>query len=310
MEPEGAVDVEVVLRLQAVNGERPGWDERRGLLYFVDMRAPALHAFDPKTRRHDWWAMPDWIGAFGLVEDGRLAVALRTGLFLFDPADGALQPLAPAPYDARRFCFNDGRCDRQGRLIVGPMRHPLEGSRQTSPRGRAPLWRYDGRGRMQPLPLGEVEISNGLAFSPDGRTLYHSDTPRKTIWACDYDPDSGAVGPSRVFARVEEGGEDGGPDGATVDRDGFYLCAVFGAGCLLRFDPDGRLERRIRVPVRYPTMPALGGLGRATLYVTSASYPWGRARPEHPDAGALIALEAPAPGLPTSYMTQIQEGSP
>lgn len=296
-------DVEIVLRLHAVNGERPGWDEARGVLYFVDMRAPALHAFHPATRRHDWWAMPDWIGAFGVFEDGALACALRTGLHRFDPRDGSLKMLAPAPYDPRRFCFNDGRCDRQGRFIVGPLYDPLgPGDPKPWTGQEAPLWRYDGRDRMQVLPLGEVKISNGLAFSPDGRTLYHSDTARKTIWSCPYDTQTGAIGPSKVFATVEEGGDDGGPDGATVDRDGFYICAVFGAACLLRFDPDGRLERRIPLPARYPTMPALGGPDRATLYVTSASFPWGDKARDHPDDGALMALPAPVPGVASGYM--------
>lgn len=297
----------VVLQVHAVNGERPGWDERREMLYFVDMRAPALHRYSPGSGQHDWWEMPGWIGTFGIFEDGRLAVALRTGLHLFDPERGSLRPLAPAPYDSRRFCFNDGRCDRQGRLIVGPMYHPLApgDDRGDAPR-KAPMWRFDGRARMVPLPIPPVQISNGLAFSPDGRTLYHSDTPTKIVWACDYDPDTGGVENPRVFARVEEGGANGGPDGATVDRDGFYICAVFGAGCLLRFDPDGRLERRIELPVRYPTMPALGGRDRMTLYVTSASYPLESGQ-HRPDAGALLALEAPAPGLPTTYMPNLQE---
>lgn len=298
---------QIVLPLHAVNGERPGWDERRGILYFVDMRAPALHAFTPQSGRHDWWAMPDWIGSFGLIEDGRLAVALRTGVHLFDPQAGSLRLLAPAPYDPRRFCFNDGRCDRQGRLIVGPLFDPLgPGDPRPDEPETAPTWRFDGRNRMEPMPLHVAKIGNGLAFSPDGRTLYHTDTAEKTIWACDYDPDTGAATNERVFARVNEGGADGGPDGATVDRDGFYLCAVFGAGCLLRFDPDGKLERRIELPVRYPTMPALGGPDRATLYVTSASFPV-KSPADHPDAGALLALEAPCPGLPTSYMPPLQE---
>ena len=306
-EARAPAGVEVVLRVHAVNGERPGWDDRRQLLYFVDMRAPALHRYDPASGRHDWWAMPDWIGTFGLFGDGRLAVALRTGLHLFDPATGSLRMLAPAPYDPRRFCFNDGRCDREGRLIIGPMYHPLEpgDARPDAPR-EAVMWRYDGGAAMVPLPVPPVEISNGLAFSPDGRTLYHSDTPKKTIWACDHDPATGAIANRRVFARVEEGGADGGPDGATVDRDGFYLCAVFGAGCLLRFDPDGVLERRIELPVRYPTMPALGGPDLATLYVTSASFPAG-AGEDRPDAGALLAMRAPAPGLPASYMPDLKE---
>jgi sugar lactone lactonase YvrE len=210
--------------------------------------------------------------------------------------------LAPAPYDPRRFCFNDGRCDRQGRLIIGPMHHPLGPSDISTEDGdKAPLWRYDRDKGMIALPLPPVKIANGLAFSPDGRTLYHSDTPTRTIWACDYDPQTGAVENQRVFARVEAGGDKGGPDGATVDAEGFYLCAVFGAACLLRFDPAGQLERKIELPVRYPTMPALGGEDRRTLFVTSASYPVKDAS-LHPHAGALLALEAPAPGLPTDYM--------
>lgn len=300
-------EIEVALRAHALNGERPGWDERRRQLYFVDMRGPALHRFRPEGGRHDWWVMPDWIGTFGIFGDGRLAVALRTGLHLFDPDDGSLRLLAGAPYDPRRFCFNDGRCDREGRLIVGPIYHPL-GPRdmRDDAAEEAPLWAFDGHDRMTPLSIPPVQIANGLAFSPGGRTLYHSDTPKKTIWACDYDPGTGATENMRVFARVDEGGEAGGPDGATVDRDGFYICAVFGAGCLLRFDPEGKLERRIALPVRYPTMPALGGADRSTLYVTSASYPV-KDREDDRNAGALLALAAPAPGLPTSYMTDLQE---
>ena len=301
---------EVALPLHAVNGERPGWDERRGLLYFVDMRAPALHAFDPASGRHDWWAMPDWIGSFGFLPDGRLVVALRTGLHLFDPRAGSLRMLAPAPYDPRRFCFNDGRCDRQGRLMIGPMFDPLApGDPRPDEPQTAPTWRFNGKDRMEPLPLHAAKVGNGLAFSPDGRTLYHSGTAQKTIWACDYDPDTGDIANERVFARVDEGGADGGPDGATVDRDGFYLCAVFGAGCLLRFDPGGKLERRIELPVRYPTMPALGGRDLATLYVTSASFPV-KEPEDDPHAGALLALEAPCPGLSTSYMQPLEEPAP
>ena len=299
--------IDIVLRVDAVNGERPGWDDARAQLWFIDMRAPALHRYDPATKRHDWWEMPDWVGTFGILADGRLALALRTGLHLFDPATGALRLLAPAPYDPRRFCFNDGRCDRQGRLIVGPFFDPLgPGDPRPDEPQTAPTWRFDGRDRMEPLPLTPVKIGNGLAFSPDGRTLYHTGTAQKTIWACDYDPDTGGIANERVFARVEEGGDSGGPDGATVDADGFYLCAVFGAGCLLRFDPNGKLERRIELPVRYPTMPALGGSDHGTLYVTSASYPV-KNRADDPDAGALLALEAPCPGLPTSYMSPIEE---
>ena len=296
-------DVQLVLELHDLNGEGPQWADGAGALWFVDMRRPSLNRFFPAGGRHDWWEMPDWIGCYGLLEDGRVAAALRSGLHLFDPQDGSMRMLAPAPYDPRRFCFNDGGCDRAGRFYAGPMYQPLKpGDGDPGAPRTAPVFRYDGARGWSPATPG-VRISNGLAFSPDGRTLYHSDTPTKTIWACPYDPDTGEVGEGRVFARVEEGGDDGGPDGAVVDRDGFYTCAVFGAGMLKRFDPDGRLERTIELPVRYPTMPALGGPDRSTLYVTSASYPWGKGRvQDHPWAGGLLALEAPAPGPPTSYM--------
>ncbi|HWE99944.1 MAG TPA: SMP-30/gluconolactonase/LRE family protein [Caulobacteraceae bacterium] len=297
--PRSTAQARLLDDARAVNGERPGWDDERGLLWWVDMRKPALHAFDPASRAKREWPMPAWIGTFALCRDGRLAVALRTGVCLFDPEDGSLKPLAATPYDQAVFCFNDGRCDRQGRFIVGPLHHPQDHSR--GGRQTAPLWRLE-HGVMKPLPLPPVKIANGLAFSPDGRILYHSDTAQKTVFACDYDPATGEVARQRVFVRVDAGGDNGGPDGAIVDAEGFYTCAVFGAGALFRFDPDGRLERRIALPARYPTMPALGGPDRRTLYVTSASYPWGARAGAHPDAGGLLALEAPAPGLPTSYL--------
>jgi sugar lactone lactonase YvrE len=293
---------------EALNGEGPQWDEQSKRLYWVDMHRPSLRAFEPAGCRTLSWEMPAWIGCFGLLHDGDLVLALRSGLALFDPEDGSLRSLAGAPYDQRRFCFNDGGCDRAGHFLVGPMYHPLapvDGSRDAPQ--EAPIWRCrDSDGDvigLDPLALPAVRISNGLAFSPDGRTLYHADTPKKTIWACDYDPATGAVENHRVFALVDEGGDAGGPDGATVDRDGYYVCAVFGAGCLLRFDPDGKLERRLPLPVRYPTMPAFGGDDLATLYVTSASFPRRAGKTDrNPAAGGLFALPAPVPGLPTSYM--------
>ena len=304
---------------EAINGEGPQWDEQRKRLYWVDMRAPSLRAFEPGSGRALSWDMPAWIGCFGLLRDGRLVVALRTGLALFDPHDGSLRSLADAPYDQRRFCFNDGGCDRAGHFLVGPMYHPLGPGdcRRDAPQ-EAPLWRVrerEGAGgdrgvELVPLAVPAVRISNGLAFSPDGRTLYHADTAKKTIWACDYDPVDGAVERHRVFAHVDEGGDSGGPDGAAVDRDGFYVCAVFGAGCLLRFDPDGKLERRLPLPVRYPTMPAFGGDDLATLYVTSASFPHRAGKTDrNPAAGGLFALSAPVPGLGTSCMNLHKEPS-
>lgn len=292
----GQPDVQRVLRAGALNGESPVWSQAERRLYWVDVRAPALHRLDPETGEDRVWPMSAWIGCCALAEGGGVLAALRTGLCLLDTDTDELSRLAPPPYDPARFCFNDGGCDRQGRFHVGPMYAPLVPG-EGGPKA-APMWRYDGSGRWT-AATGSVQVSNGLAFSPDGRTLYHADTPRKTIWRLRYEPETGEARDPEVFATVEGGGDIGGPDGAAVDRDGFYLCAVFGGGCLLRFDPDGRLERRIAVPARYPTMPAFGGPDLSTLFVTSACFPVPEAdRPARPDDGAVLALEAPCPGLP------------
>ena len=288
-----ASEILCVLKARALNGESPIWDERRQRLFWVDIREPAVHAFDPVSGSDRHWEMPSWIGCIGLGEH-EIAVALRGGLFGLDPDSGELRHLGAAPFDSRRFIFNDGGCDPAGRFIAGPMYVPLKPA--TAGPEKAPLSRHDGEGNWTPLS-DPIATSNGLAWSPDGRTMYHSDTEQQTIWACDYDPDSGAVTNRRVFARLDV--KDGGPDGAAVDRDGFYWCAVFANGCLMRFDPAGRLERRVEMPVRYPTMPAFGGDDLGTIFITSACWPLSPAeREHHPQEGNLFAMPAPVPGLP------------
>ncbi len=291
-------EIRLVLRAGALNGETPIWCALRERLFWADIRAPALHAFDPVTGRDDSWHMPAWIGCYGLTGRGAV-VALRTGLFDFDLGTGALAFLAPPPFDPRRFFFNDGRCDPRGRVFIGTMYQPLAPGdlQRDAPRG-TPLWRYDGHGRWH-AATPPVRTSNGLAWSPDGRTMYHSDTSAKTIWAWDYDLESGTPEHRRIFVYMEDAPDDGGPDGANVDRDGFYWCAVYGASVLRRYDPDGRLEREVRLPVRYPTMPAFGGPGLDTIYVASANHDLSvEERRRHPEEGGLFALPAPVPGLP------------
>ena len=289
--------VKLALRAGALNGERPGWDDRRQKLFWVDIREPALHLFDPATSKDIAWELPAWIGCFSLDRAGNAIVALATGLYRLTLATGALQPLAHAPFDTRRFIFNDGRCDPRGRFFAGAMYLPLNPGDQSDESKGSPLWRYDGGGAWSAV-TDPVKTSNGLAWSPDGQTMYHSDTDSKTIWTYDYDLETGTPSNKRVFATVAVEDSQGGPDGASVDSEGFYWACIFANGEVLRFDPDGTIERRIPMPVKYPTMLAFGGADLRTVFVTSATWPkppeW---RADHPDEGGLFTLEAPVPGL-------------
>jgi sugar lactone lactonase YvrE len=286
--------IERLLRAGVLNGESPLWDGRIGRLWWVDVRGAALHQFDPVTGQDAVWEMPCWLGACYLTNAG-VAVTLRGGLYLFDATDGSLEFAAGPPFNARQFTFNDGRCDRGGRLFAGTMTVPLAPQNPGLPE-RQPLFRYDGGGQWMPV-TDPVRTSNALAWSPDARVMYHADTRQKTVWAYDYDHSSGAVANKRVFVTVDIPGASG-PDGACIDRDGFFWVAVFGGSCVLRFDPTGKLERRIEMPCRYPTMPAFGGPGLETLYVTSANHPLPDAeRKAKPEEGNLFRMEAPVGGL-------------
>lgn len=289
------MEIERLLPQGVLNGESPIWSPSLGRLWWVDVRGHALHLFDPDSGQDQAWELPSWCGACYLTDAG-VAVTLRGGLFTFDPTEGSLTFVAGPPYDARRFTFNDGRTDRTGRLFAGPMTVPLPPENKQAPE-RMPLWRYDGAGKWMPV-TDPVRTSNGLAWSPDGTVMYHADTRQKTVWAYDYEQGAGLPGNKRVFATVDIPGASG-PDGACVDRDGFYWVAVFGGGCLLRFDPAGKLERKLDLPCRYPTMPAFGGPGLQTLYVTSANHPLSDAeKAAQPEQGNLFRLAAPTPGLP------------
>ncbi len=291
-------DIRVALEASALNGERPAWDAERRRLYWVDIREPALHEFDPETGQDRHWEMPAWIGCYALTDTGAL-VALRTGLFALDFETGALTHLAVAPFDARRFTFNEGDTDRQGRFWAGPMYVPLAPGDQSPDHPDAlPFWRWTGRDFQPGTPA--VKTANSLAWSVDGRRIYFGDTAQRSIWTAPYDLATGEAGTATLFARVDIEGADG-PDGMAIDRDGYLWCAVFGGGRLLRFGPDGYVERTIRLPVRYPTMPAFGGPDLKTLFVTSAKWPVpADQRDRHPLEGHLLAFEVDVPGLPAT----------
>jgi len=278
-----------VLDSRASLGECPVWSGRERVLYWVDINAPSLNRFDPATTRNTAMPMPESIGCFALRRDGGFVVALRSGFWLAD-ADGILtRKVADAPYDPAHHRFNDGRCDPRGRFLVGYMNEARDAA-------SAALVRLDPDFTQTRLLAG-MTISNGLAFSPDGRTMYHTDTPTQVVRAYAYDAASGTPSSPRVLARFTAAGDR--PDGAAVDRDGCYWIALYGGGRVLRIAADGRVLAGFPVPAICPTMCAFGGPDLKTLYVTSARQR--RVADELarlPQSGGLFAMPVDVPGLP------------
>lgn len=262
-------------------GEGPTWDDQRNCLWFVDITAPALHRLDPLDGKVTSHVMPADIGSFGLTQSRRLLVALRSGVYFYDPTTKALEFLVHPEPDRPHGRLNDGKVGPDGAFYVGSMD-------ERSPRQPvAALYRVAPDGGVIRLRDGLL-ISNGLAWSPDGRAMYHADTRADLVSQCAFDPAHGPRGDFRPFCPLNA--EMGVPDGATVDAEGFYWSAGVSAACLNRISPDGVIERRLHLPVKHPTMPCFGGPGLATLYVTSLA--------RNGEAGALISLDARVHGLP------------
>ncbi len=272
-----------VLEAGTALGESPVWDAARGLLFFVDISGRRLHRYEPATGAHDCWPVEEDTGCIALVRGGGLVAGMRSGVWLLDEAGRPGRLLAGNPEDTASSRFNDGAVDPRGRFLLGTM----DESRQ----GRANLYRLDRLG-LAVLASG-LTTSNGLAFSPDGRTMYHADTPRFVVRRYDYDPATGEAANPRPFVQLDPQGADRGrPDGAAVDIDGCYWSALYEGGRVHRYDPDGRLMAQYPVPARKPTMPRFGGPDLRTLYVTSAS------DPADATPGGVYAMQADTPGLP------------
>jgi sugar lactone lactonase YvrE len=262
-------------------GECPLWDERLQCLWWVDIRAPSLRCWTPARQALQTWPMPELVGSIALTErDGVVLVALRSRLALFDSANDSFDTVAQAslPPDHR---FNDGRCDRQGRFWVGTMHHVTRASEGS-------LFRLDAQG-LREVIAGGIAIPNSLAFSPDGRTMYFADSLQHRIDAFGYDPASGTRGAARALAAIERPAF---PDGACVDADGFLWSAQFHNARLVRYAPDGRIDRTLAVPMKRPTCCTFGGADFGTLYVTGVSHSMSDAeRAADPQAGALFAFD-------------------
>jgi sugar lactone lactonase YvrE len=281
-------------------GESPFWHPDEGALVWCDIPGKALHRWHATSGRHQQWAFDTEPGSCAPLPGGDWLVAFRDGLFRFDPASGLRTKLADPPYDPAVERFNDGKADAQGHFWVGTIYEP-----RTSP--AAALYRW--RGARLERVAGGITVSNGLAFSPDGHTLYWSDTAAHRISAFTLDRHEGALGAPRVLAQFALKAKDqdlatygGRPDGAAMDAEGHYWCAMFEGQRLLRIAPHGRIVQELPLPVRCPTMPCFGGPDLKTLFVTTAR----DKRPAdelaaQPLAGCVLHTRVEVPGLPVHF---------
>jgi sugar lactone lactonase YvrE len=277
------------LDAKASLAECPVWSAEEQALYWVDINAPSLNRFDPARKTNTAWPMPQAIGSFALRARGGFVVALRDGIWFAD-ARGALErKIAPAPYDPAQCRFNDGRADPQGRFWVGTMNEKRDAN-------SAQLYRLSSDLALSPM-LDDMMISNGLGFSPDGRTMYHSDTPAQTVRAYDFDGAQGTLSNGRVFAHFDGDGER--PDGAAVDSEGCYWSAFYRGGKLVRLSPQCKRLAEYPLPAMCPTMCAFGGEDLRTLYVTTARQQREAAELERlPESGGIFAMRVNVAGLP------------
>ncbi|MGH6838977.1 MAG: SMP-30/gluconolactonase/LRE family protein [Methylocella sp.] len=292
--------IECVLDARATTGETPTWCEREQALYWIDIEEPALHRFDPATGEDVRWPLADEIGCFVLPnKPGAAIVALRSGIHRLDLATGETVCLAEPPYDSSLHRFNEGACDAAGRFWVGTMFAPA--GRGLDPpghkAGEAGALRYytpdDGLVERAPAAI----VPNGLAWSPDSRTMFFAHTEARTVFAFDFDVSTASLKNRRVFATIPE--SIGKPDGGTVDAEGCYWSGIYGGGRLIRFTPAGAVDREIRLPVSCPTMCAFGGANFEDLYVATASKDLdAAARAREPLAGGLFRLKPGVRGLP------------
>jgi sugar lactone lactonase YvrE len=284
---------ELVLDAHAIIGESPTWAPAERALYWIDVKRPALFRYDPQTRENRCWTVTSDLGAFALMDGNAALVALRHGIHRLDLESGALDLLAPPPFDPTLFRFNEGACDTSGRFWVGVMFDPIQGS---MPKQRAALHSFTVGGGLQ-QHADVAELHNGMAWSADGRRFFLTHSFERAIYAYEFDPQSGTCGRKELFVHMPVG--KGIPDGAAVDAEGCYWCAIHDGGRLNRYEPNGTLERELPLPVSKPTMCTFAGPELDVLYVTSASDGLSdEQRRAEPHAGGLFRLSPGVRGIP------------
>lgn len=269
-------------------GDSPVWDSSAGVLWWVDILAPALHRLDPATGLGSSLPLTGLVSALALRQGGGFVAAAESSFALLGPESGVLQSVGDVEVREFGLRFNDGKCDRQGRFWAGTMSMARDAS-------AACLYRLDPDGRAQLMESG-IGTTNGLGWSPDDRIMYLTDSQRQAIFAYDFEPKSGGISKRRLFAEVPQ--DRGEPGGLTTDADGYVWSANWGGWCITRYAPDGRVDRIVPMPVPRPTSCSFGGPDLKTLYITSARIRLNSAQlAQAPLSGSVFGLATEVGGL-------------
>ena len=285
------MDIQRLEGVHCATGESPTWNAREAAWYWVDIPARRVWRLDHASGVARNWEAPEMVACVACADDGSLVAGMETGIYRLQLGeDGKVQAtLLGAPPKSELgegMRFNDGRCDRQGRFWSGTMFMDMGAARAVGG-----LYSYSAQDGLVGPVVSNMLTQNGLAWSPDGRTMYLSDShPQvRTVWAFDYDIATGTPSNQRVFADLSK--QKGRPDGAAVDAEGGYWSCANDAGLLQRFTPDGKLDREIALPMAKPSMCAFGGPELDVLLVTSIDPGTGG------DAGSVVLLKPGVKGV-------------
>ncbi|NLG98989.1 MAG: SMP-30/gluconolactonase/LRE family protein [Chloroflexi bacterium] len=286
------VELEHLVASQSKLGEGPVWHPQEQALYWLDILQGRLHRYDSYSHGHVVVELGMVVSAMGIRQNGGMVMATKKGFAFWDPTSGRFDFIDnPDPDESDNVRFNDGKTDRQGRFWAGKM----GGSGSNS------LFRLDPDCSTHRMENG-ISTSNGLGWSPDNRLMYFTDSDAKVIYVYDFDPQTGEISRRRDFAHIPDDPREGLPDGLAVDSQGYIWSARWGGWKIVRYAPDGSIDREIPMPVEFPTSCTFGGPDLTDLYITSA---WVEVQPgkrgEQPMAGDVFRLKTEVQGLPEPY---------
>ena len=283
--------INCITEYRANLGESPIWSKEENCVYWIDILKPKILRTDLSTHETHHWDMPSSVGMIAQRSSGGLIVALEDGIYALNSSNGELSLLVHLEKSIKNNRPNDGKCDVKGRLWIGTM------SNINSMEASGAFYRVSPNLKADKVDF-DLKIPNGLAWSPDDKVMYHTDTRSGIVYEYDFQTSSGLRSKKRKFFSYSRN-KTGGVDGAAMDIEGGYWAALYGGGKLVRIMPDGFVEKEILLPVTQPTMPAFGGIDMKTIFITTANQKLSSEElSSQPLAGGLLSVRVDIPGHP------------